>query len=323
LPPKAKQHRSPAPSSTKSAVVSSLAPKAQRALDRVLAQKSQLPLGTDAPAAPGEQRGRERLKGAFLIELSRIRPDPAQPRRHVQDESIHELAASIRRLGVVQAISVRYIVADDVYQIISGERRFQAAKLAELPTIPCIVANPDEKEILVRQIVENWQRKHLHPFEIADSLAQLRDSNGYTQKQLAEETGKSEGEVSKLLKLLDLAPAVQKEARADPTGMLSFKHLYHIARLTIDDQTAVAAVAREQRLTAEETESLVRKTIVRRSAAPKRGAPVTRVQYVTTKAKIVLTFRKQTVEPSDILAALDEAREKADPEKRNLNIERR
>jgi ParB family chromosome partitioning protein len=282
-----------------------------------------LPLGNDAPVAPGEQRGRERLKGAFLIDIDRIRPDPEQPRRSVQKESLQELAASVRRLGVVQAISVRYIAEDDMYQIISGERRYQASKLAEQTSIPCIVSNPEEREIRVRQIVENWQRAQLHPFEIADSLGQLRDENKYTQRQVAEEIGKSEAEVSKFLKLLDLAPDVQKAARTDPTGVLSFKHLYQIARTEPAEQAALVETVREQRLSAVDTEKLVRKTIERRTASPKRGAPVTRIQYVTAKAKVVLTFRKQNVEPADILAALDEARAKADPAKNALNIERR
>lgn len=281
-----------------------------------------MPLGNDAPPAPGEQRGRERLKGAFLIELGRIRPDPAQPRRSIQDESLRELSASILKLGVVQAISVRYMADDDVYQIISGERRFQATKLAGLPSIPCIVTNPEEDEILVRQIVENWQRAQLHPFEIADALAQLRDSKGYSQKKLAEETGKPEPEISKFLKLLELDPAVQKDARADPSGTLSFRHLYNVARLETTEQAAIVAAVREQRLSATDTANLVRKTIERRTAAPKRGAPVTRVQYVTTKAKVILTFRKQTVTNEEIVAALEEARDKAAPIKTKLNIER-
>lgn len=281
-----------------------------------------MPLGNDAPLSPGEQRGRERLKGAFLIDIGRIRPDPSQPRRNVRDESLQELAASITRLGVVQAISVRYIPSDDIYQIISGERRYQASKLAGLPSIPCIVTNPDEDQILVRQIVENWQRAQLHPFEIADALAQLRDAKGYSQKKLAEETGKPEPEISKFLKLLDLDPAVQKDARADATGTLSFRHLYNVARLESTEQAAIVSAVREQRLSAVDTEKLVRKTIERRSVAPKRGSPVTRVQYVTTKAKVTLIFRKQQVSQDDILAALDEAREKASPIKERLNIER-
>jgi ParB family chromosome partitioning protein len=281
-----------------------------------------LPLGNDTPPAPGAQRGRQRLGGAYFIDLDRIRPDPAQPRRAVQDEALHELAASIRRLGVIQAISVRYIAADDIHQIISGERRFQAAKLAGLSAIPCIVTNPEDREILVRQIVENWQRAALHPFEIADSLGQLRDENKFTQRQLAEQVGKSEPEVSKFLKLLELAPDVQKQARADPSGVLSFKHLYHIARADAADQSAIVETVRDQRLSAVDTEKLVRKTNERRTATPKRGAPVTRVQYITTKAKVTLIFRKQSVTNEEIVAALDEAREKAAPTKQKLNIER-
>ena len=222
----------------------------------------------------------------------------------------------------MQAITVRYIVAEDMHEIISGQRRFEASKLAGLTAIPCIVTNPEDREILVRQVVENWQRAALHPFEVADALGQLRDTNRYTQRQLADQIGKSEGEVSKFLSLLDLAPEVQKEAREDPTGVHSFKHLYQLSRADPADQPAIAAAIREQGLSAAQVEQLVRKTNQRRTAAPKRGAPVTRVQYITTKAKVMLTFRKQSVTNEEILAALDEARDKAKPIKEKLNIER-
>src|SRR5581483_6914863 len=105
----------------------------------------------------------------------------------------------------------------------------------------------------------------------------------------------------KFLKLLELAPDVQSQARADRTGVLSFKHLYNVARLAPDDQAAILDAVREQGLSATQTEQLVRDTIERRTSAPNRGAPVTRVQYVTSKARVVLTFRKQTIEPADIL----------------------
>jgi len=151
-------------------------------------------------------------------------------------------------------------------------REYQASKLAELPSIPCIVSNPEEDQILVRQIVENWERAQLHPFEIADALAQLRDDKGYTQKKLAEETGKPEAEISKFLKLLDLDPAVQRDARADTTGTLSFRHLYNVARLETSEQAAIVSAVREQRLTATDTEKSVRKSIERRATTAKRGA---------------------------------------------------
>jgi ParB family chromosome partitioning protein len=257
-----------------------------------------------------------------LIELSRIHPDPMQPRRNLEESALRELVESVKRLGILQPISVRYMADADQYQIISGERRFQAATLAGLSEIPCWVQSPEEREILVRQIVENWQRAELHPFELADSLAALRDTNGYSQKQIAELTGKSEGEISKLLKLLTLAPDVQLAARSDSTGTLSRRHLYAVSRLSQEEQVIVATTVQDQSLTAEDTEAMVSKKLSRQTKMPKRGAPVTRVQYVTAKARIVLTFRKQSVTPADIMAALDEARAKADPAKRDLNIER-
>jgi ParB family chromosome partitioning protein len=295
----------------KSADESRKNPKALSALDRSLNLPPQLPLSSETAATPGEQRGRRQLKGAFLIEVGRLRPDPSQPRRRVHDESIAELADSIRRHGIIQAISVRYLPEKDIYQIISGERRYQAAKLAGLSAIPCLIHDPQQPEVLVRQIVENWQRAQLHPFEIADALAQLRDANKFTQKQLAAETGKPEAEISKFLKLLELSPLVQKESRADPSGVLSFRHLYNIARLEPQEQETMASAVREQRLSAVETEQLVRKTIERRTAPPKRGAPITKIELLTSKAKVTLLFRKQTPDRSDILAALEEARTKA------------
>ena len=280
-------------------------------MERTLNLPPQLPLASETPATPGEQRGRRQLKGAFLIEIARLRPDPSQPRRRVDDESIAELAASIRRHGVIQAISVRYLPDQDIYQIISGERRYQAAKLAGLSAIPCLIHDPKQRDLLLRQVVENWQRRELHPFDLADALAQLRDDNKFTQKQLAQETGKPEGEISKFLKLLELSPLVQKESRADPSGVLSFRHLYNIARLEPQEQEAMASAVREQRLSAVETEQLVRKTIERRTAPPQRGAPVTKIELLTSKAKVTLLFRKQTPDRTDILSALDEARTKA------------
>ncbi len=102
-----------------------------------------------------------------------------------------------------------------------------------------------------------------------------------------------------------------------------FSHLYNIARLAPDGQATMIDAVREQRLSAVATEKLVHQEIARRTAQPKRGAPVTRVQYVTTKANVILTFRKQSVTNEEIVAALDEARDKASPIKAKLNIERR
>ena len=133
-----------------------------------------------------------------------------------------------------------------MYQIIAGERRYQAALAAGLSEIPCWVQNPKEEHILVHQIVENWQRAELHPYDLADALARLRDVTGYSQKKLAEVTGKPESEVSRLLSLLRINPAVQQQARRDMAGTVTKRHLVALAQLTPEDQQEVMVEVKEK-----------------------------------------------------------------------------
>jgi ParB family chromosome partitioning protein len=321
--PKVTPPKSRGNSSAKSAPVSKAsvaASKARAAFDRTVEKRPSLPLDAAGGGDPARE-GLTRLRGAYLIELSHIQNDPTQPRKQFDEQALTELADSIRRHGVIQPISVRYLIDEKVYRIISGERRYQASKLAGLETIPCVIHQPEDREVLGRQLVENWQRAQLHPFEIADSLAALRDANGYSQKQLALEIGKREAEISKFLKLLDLSPAAQKEGRSDPTGALSFRHLYSIARLEPDEQVSMVAAVQQEKLTVVATEERVKKQIARRQGV-KRGRPVTKVEYVTTKAKLTLVFRQQSVEKQDILAALNEARDIVNGKGPKLNIVR-
>lgn len=217
--------------------------------------------------------------------------------------------ASIRRLGILQAITVRYIEREDIYQIISGERRYLAANEAGLTQMPCWVQSPQAKDVLLHQIVENWQRADLNPYELADALAVLRDANHYNQKELARETGKPESEISRLLSLLKLDPAVQQEARADATGLLTKRHLFAVAQLPEAAQPDVLRAVQDQKLTALETERIVKEKTAIARGRKTRGAPlVQRLRYRTTKAVVTLDFRKRTIEQGDILATLDEVR---------------
>ncbi len=274
---------------------------------RAFTASPSLPLD-EAEAEAGALRGRRRLGGAFLIETDRIRPDPAQPRKNLDNDAQQELTASVRRLGILQPITVRYIAEDDVYQVISGERRFQAARAAGLAELPCWVQTPQAQDILLQQIVENWQRADLHPYELADALACLRDALGYSQKQLAELTGKPESEISRLLSLLKLDPAVQQVARKSSAGPLTRRHLVAMARLPREDQQEVMIAVQDRGLTAIDTEKLVQAT-TRVNAGNRRGAPVgQRLRYQTSKATVTLSFRRRAVTVSDILHALEEAR---------------
>jgi ParB family chromosome partitioning protein len=243
-----------------------------------------------------------------LIDCGRIRPDPNQPRRRLDTDAQKELINSVKRLGILQPITVRYMEAENVYRIITGERRYHAACQAGLGEVPCWVQSPREEEVLLHQIVENWQRLDMRPFELADALARLRDVGGYAQKDLARETGKSEGEISKLLALLTLPPEVQKLAREDRTGRISRRHLYAVHDIPPDKQLSLLQRTRQEGLTATEIETLADKYVKAARGVPRRGAPVTCKRFTTSVARVSFTFRRKEVSNEDILTAIDEVR---------------
>lgn len=280
--------------------------RAHLAAAEAFSTRPSLPLDSSAPATSPDQRGRRRLSGAFLIELDRIEPDPDQPRKRIDPAHLDELTANVRELGVLSPITVRYVAESDCYRIIAGECRFTAARKAGLKEIPCWVKSPDQERILLEQIVENWHRSDLNAFELADSLAILRDSNGLTQQQLAETTGKSPGEISRLMSILDLPPRVQEAARNDASGRVSKRHLYALKTFSEDRQLKLLSGVRSGKYTAESLERLA-------EPAPSRtpsGRPVN-WQYRTFKTKtaeVRFLFRKPEISDADILQALREVR---------------
>lgn len=232
------------------------------------------------------------------------------------------MTESVRQLGILQPITVRFLDRENIYQIISGERRYHAAITAGFAEIPCWVQSPREQDILLHQVVENWQRADLHPFEIADALAALREANGYSQRQLAELTAKSEVEISKLLALLDLAPDAQKLAREDTSGVLTRRHLYAASHLAPDQQQGFLTEVREQRLTATEAEKTAAVRHTNGHGAKPRGAPVSVRRFVAAGATIIIKFRKQNVTDDDVVRVLDQVREKLTTPEPELRIVR-
>lgn len=242
------------------------------------------------------------------MSVDRIRPDPNQPRKRIAPEHLEELVASIKRVGILQPITLRYIEAEDVYQILSGECRFTAAKAAGLEVVPVWVKTPKSEEILLHQIIENWHRSDLNAFDLADSLAQLKAANGFSQTDLANSTGKNKSEISRLLSLLELAPDVQKIARDDDSGRITKRHLFAVARLDIERQQKLIHRIQKDDLTALDLERYVKRLETPKDKASARGAPVTRRRYMTRHASVLLTFRKNEVTDGDVLFALDELR---------------
>jgi ParB family transcriptional regulator, chromosome partitioning protein len=257
-------------------------------------------------SSTGSMEGRRRLSGAFFIDIDRIEADPNQPRKRIDSVYLDELAQSIRKHGVLQPISVRYIESTEKYRIVAGECRFTAAKNAGLDELPCWVKSPKENEVLVQQVIENWVRSDLNAFELADSLAILRDANGWTQQQLAEETGKSKGEISKLLSILDLDDEVQSLARRDSTGRVSRRHLYTLSRLGSPLQKSVLERIQRDNLTAVDVEKIAERELKRETKVDGRGPRYYRRSIKTSRAHVSFVFRADTISDEDVLQAIHE-----------------
>ncbi|HEY8476372.1 MAG TPA: ParB/RepB/Spo0J family partition protein [Chloroflexota bacterium] len=147
----------------------------------------------------------ERPGGLVEVEVDRIRPNPLQPRERVDETALQELAASVREHGVLQPVIVTH-EGDDRYTLIAGERRWRAARLAGLSTIPALVKEVTSRERLELALVENIQRAELTPLEEAAAYRQLMEEHGLTQEEVARRVGKSRVAVANTVRLLHLPP---------------------------------------------------------------------------------------------------------------------
>ena len=152
------------------------------------------------------------ISETFELAIDKIEPNPSQPRSNFENNPLHDLAISIKSLGIIQPITVRS-VKHDKYQIISGERRYRAAKIVGLKSIPVFVRLADDQEILEMALVENIQRQDLDPMEIAISYNRLIEDCNLTQQQVSEKVGKNRSTVANYIGLLKLSPLVQAGLR--------------------------------------------------------------------------------------------------------------
>lgn len=171
-------------------------------------------------------RGNGRASGAVVgarfaeIGIEQVGANPRQPRRSFPEEELQELAASIREVGLLQPVVVRPLESGR-YELVMGERRWRACELAGLDTIPAIVRDTDDSEMLRDALIENLHRQQLDPLEEAAAYQQLLDDFGATHEQLAAKVGRSRSHISNTLRLLNLPPAVQRRVAA---GVLSAGH---------------------------------------------------------------------------------------------------
>ena len=173
------------------------------------AAKKKVALGKGLNALMGEaQHETGQVASETLINIEDIHPNPNQPRTHFDEKELQELADSIREHGVLQPLLVRK--DGKGYQIIAGERRYQASKLAEITEVPVIVKDVDETEVLALALIENLQRSDLNPIEEARGYKQLIDASGMTQDALSKAVSKSRSAITNALRLLDLPEPVQQ-----------------------------------------------------------------------------------------------------------------
>lgn len=216
-----------------------------------------------------------RRKSDFLsarvqyISLPLLHPNPQQPRRHFDETGLQELAASIRAYGILQPLTVRR--TEKGYQLIAGERRLRAARIAGLREVPCLVARVDEQDAGMLALIENLQRRDLDCFEEAAAIARLIHRYGLSQEQAAEKLGRSQSAVANKLRLLRLPPPVVELLRQ---GDLSERHARALLRLTDqEEQIAAAKTIIARRMNVAQTEEYIESLLRAIRTTPPRRRP--------------------------------------------------
>jgi len=202
------------------------------------------------------QKGINNIVGNILeLELNLIEVNPYQPRTYFDEESLRELAGSIKELGVIQPITVRK-TGENKFQLVSGERRFRASKLIGNKTVPAYIRIANDKEMLEMALVENIQRQNLDPIEVALSYQRLIDEIQLTQEELSTRVGKKRSTVTNYLRLLKLDPILQTGIR---DGFISMGHGRTIISIeNKENQITIYKKILRDKLSVRQTEELVK-----------------------------------------------------------------
>jgi ParB family chromosome partitioning protein len=212
-----------------------------------------------------------KASGMVELDIDRIQRGKFQPRQVFEQESLQELADSIRAQGIVQPIVVR--PEGKHFELVAGERRWRAAQLAGLQKIPAVIRELDSKSAAAISLIENIQREDLNPLEQAQAFQRLIEEFDLTHQQVAGSIGRSRATVSNLLRLLDLAEPVKQQVNK---GLLDMGHARALLALIRHDQIEIAKLVVNRGLSVRETELLVKKTLAAETAPqakPKASDP--------------------------------------------------
>ena len=269
----------------------------------------------EIPRESGPDDGRTRAREAGHMELSRIIPDPDQPRKEFDDDAVERLSKSLLKHGQLMPIRVRWNPAAGKWVVISGERRYRAALRAGLKSVACVFTEEglSPSEILQEQIVENLLREDLKPVEQARAYRQLMEMHGWSAKDLAGELQVSQGAVSKSLALLTLPEDLQAEV---DRGQIAAATAYQVAK--VDDPAIQRDVVRrvvEEKLTRDEVSEVVREAADKpapsrrpRPRTPRAETPVLASRTVDTPTgRVVVTSRSATLDDGETIAILEAA----------------
>ena len=249
-----------------------------------MASKKPSGLGRGLGALLGDDVLKTETTGSLSLPISQVESCSAQPRKHFDEASLAELAASIQEHGIIQPLTVRKL-SSGYYQIIAGERRWRAARLAGLSEVPVIVIEADDRKAAELAMIENLQREDLNPMEEAAGFQSLIETYHMTQEEAAQRVGKSRSAVANSLRLLGLSPAVRKLVEE---GKLSAGHARALLPLSPSVQENAANAVVAGGLSVRQTEALAKRLAAEKKEAEK---PVSTGVDYTTEAQKDLSSR--------------------------------
>ena len=220
-----------------------------------MASKKPSGLGRGLGALLGDDVMKTESSGSLSLPISQVETCSSQPRKRFDDESLQELADSISQHGIIQPLTVRKL-SSGYYQIIAGERRWRAARLAGLQEVPVIVIEADDRKAAELAMIENLQREDLNPMEEAAGFQSLIEFYHMTQEEAAQRVGKSRSAVTNALRLLGLTPSVRKLVEE---GKLSAGHARALVPLSPSLQESAANAIVSGGLSVRQTEALVKR----------------------------------------------------------------
>jgi ParB family transcriptional regulator, chromosome partitioning protein len=227
-------------------------------------------IDTDLKTSSGSLKNTvvENATGTNRIPIEDIETNPKQPRRDFDEQTLNELAESIKLHDIIQPVTVTKLPSGK-YRLITGERRWRAAKMAGLSDIPAYVRQANDAQLLELALLENLQREDLNAIEISLSYKRMMEELDYTQEQVAERMGKDRSTVANFIRLLKLPPDIQLAVR---NGVLSMGHARALINVdTIDKQLYIFNVIGEKNLSVRQTETLVR-NLYKQSGAVKKNS---------------------------------------------------